>query len=86
MKVFTIKINPVSQSYGLRPGIYGLSHGLTKCPPDTWLHQSADWCRPFKSRSYQKKKDIRKDVLFFWCARRDLKVSCKAGRKVHIVG
>ena len=37
------------QSYRLSPVIHGLSHGLKKCPPDTFLHQSADWCRPFES-------------------------------------
>ena len=40
----------------MRLSIKGFSHGLTKCPPDTWLHQSADWCRPFESLSPSKIK------------------------------
>ena len=35
--------------HGMRSEIRGLSHGLKKCPPDTFLHQSADWCRSFES-------------------------------------
>ena len=50
---------------------YGLSHGLKKCPPDTFL-PSLRSGRPFKSR-IPNKKDIHSDVLFIWCARRDLK-------------
>ena len=35
--------------YGMHPETKGLSHGLKKCPPDTFLHQCAHWCRPFES-------------------------------------
>ncbi len=37
------------QSSGLRPEMKGLSHGLKKCPPDTFL-PSIRLGRPFKSR------------------------------------
>ena len=47
--------------YGMRPDVHGISHGLNKCPPDTYLHQCAHWCRPFESYSslHQKKKPHR---------------------------
>ena len=41
--------------YWVRSDTHGLSHGLTKCPQDTWLHQCAHWCRPFKSLLLPKK-------------------------------
>ena len=44
-----------SQSYGLRPLIEGFSHGLRKCPPDTFL-PSVPSGRPFKSAPTNKKE------------------------------
>lgn len=38
----------VSQTYGLRSAIHGLSHGL-KIAHSQFLHQFANWCRPFES-------------------------------------
>ena len=35
--------------YRVRPQVHGFSHGLTKCPPDTLLHQCKHWRRPFES-------------------------------------
>ena len=32
------------------------SHGLNKCPLDTCLHQSSDWCRTFESHGPTKIK------------------------------
>ena len=54
------------QSDGLHPVIHGLSHGLTKCPPDTLLHQCAHWCRPFESPvgTKQKTPSVRMGFLF----------------------
>ena len=43
------KIDNGQRSYRSPSVVNGLSHGLSKCPPDTCLHQSADWCRPFES-------------------------------------
>lgn len=40
----------------MRPVTKELSHGLTKCPPDTLLHQCAHWCRPFESYPAPPKK------------------------------
>ena len=37
--------------YRICPQGHGFSHGLTKCPPDTLLHQCVHWCRPFESLS-----------------------------------
>ena len=48
-KVMRRKIDRSSQAYCLRSAINGFYHGLTKCPPDTWLHRCAHWCRPFES-------------------------------------
>ena len=62
-----------SQSYGLRPEIEGFSHGLTNSPPDCLLHQSVDWCRPFKSALTNKKEHPSEWMgVLFWRRRRDL--------------
>jgi len=53
------------QSYGPRSQTHGLSHGLTKCPPDTWLHQCAHWCRPFESIPSAKNADIQMSIRIF---------------------
>ena len=52
------------QPYRLPSVIHGLSHGLTKCPPDTSLHQCAHWCRPFKSVHLPEKADCECSRLF----------------------
>ena len=53
--------------YRMYPTTGGLSHGLKKCPPDTFLHQCAHWCRPFESPGRnQTKNPIRMDGVFVW--------------------
>ena len=50
--------------YRMRLGTERLSHELNQCPPDTCLHQSADWCRSFESfLAPQKRTPL--GVLFF---------------------
>ena len=51
---------------GLRSATNGLSHGLSKCPPDTCLHQCAHWCRPFESLYHppHEKRQTRRSVFF----------------------
>ena len=51
--------------YGMRPDVHGISHGLTKCPPDTWFHQCAHWCRPFDSSLGSTIKNSRPKAAFF---------------------
>ena len=51
------KITPYPHPQGVRLRSNGFSHGLKKCSPDTSLHQSADWCRPFESRYEEKSGD-----------------------------
>ena len=51
---FQIVIHFSSQSCRLRSEMNGLSHGLKKAT-GLFLHQSADWCRPFKSHIPKKK-------------------------------
>ena len=61
-----------SQSYGLRPLIEGFSHGLRKCPPDTFL-PSVPSGRPFKSALTNKKEHPSEWMgVLFWRRRRDL--------------
>ena len=61
-----------SQSYGLRPLIEGFSHGLRKCPPDTFLPSLCSG-RPFKSAPTNKKQTPSEWMGFvFWRRRRDL--------------
>ena len=56
----------------VRPQVHGFSHGLTKCPPDTWLHQCAHWCRPFESLiPATKNADTRMGICIFWQRMRD---------------
>ena len=45
---------------GMRLENKGFSHGLKKCPPDTFLHQCAHWCRPFESQYPNKKSGTRR--------------------------
>jgi len=52
--VYADIITPYPHPQGVRLWSNGFSHGLKKCPPDTFLHQSADWCRPFESLSPSK--------------------------------
>ena len=42
--------------YGLRSAVWGLSHGLRKCPPDTFLPRLRRG-RPFESRQRNQKQD-----------------------------
>ena len=56
----------VSQSYGLRLHIRGLSHGLRNMPPACSLHQCKHWCRPFESLSGQQKSRYPNGYLLFW--------------------
>ena len=46
----THKIPFIPHPYGMRSERNGFSHGLKKCPLDTFLHQCAHWCRPFESQ------------------------------------
>ena len=52
-------------SYGMRPDVHGISHGLNKCPLDTCLHQCAHWCRPFDSFLGSTIKNSRPKAAFF---------------------
>ena len=56
-------------SYGMQPDIHGFSHGLKKCPPDTFL-PSLRSGRPFESRSAPKEIAARRRH-FFWRRVRD---------------
>ena len=60
------------QSEELRQKRKGFSHGLTKCPPDTSLHQCLHWYRPFKSPHQKKEAHPYGCASFFWRSRRDL--------------
>ena len=53
--------------YRVRSQNHGFSHGLSKCPPDTCLHQCAHWCRPFESRLIlcQKENPLLMQRVFF---------------------
>ena len=53
-----------SRSYGPRPDIEGFSHGLKKCPPDTFL-PSLRSGRPFKSPIDDKNTHIPKGIWVF---------------------
>ena len=61
------------QSFRLRPEIEGFSHGLKKCPPDTFL-PSLRSGRPFKSLHHHKRKNLipKDEVSLLWRRRRDL--------------
>ena len=52
-----------SQSYGLRPERLGFSHGLNKCPPDTYLPGLCPG-RPFESLLLRHEKSTRKGAFF----------------------
>ena len=53
----------------MRPQIKGLSHGLRKCPPDTFL-PSLRSGRPFESTlDINKKPDTRMGIWFFGTAK-----------------
>ena len=53
---------------GMRPEARGISHGLKKCPPDTFSPRRCRG-RPFDSLPRQIKKDILSDVLFLFAVR-----------------
>ena len=57
-----LKYNP--HPYRMRPQIKGLSHGLKKCPPDTFL-PALQAGRPFESLPGSKKADTRMGICFF---------------------
>ena len=54
-----------SQSYGLRPEIEGFSHGLKKCPPDTFYLRFAPAALSNPSSSRYKKDPHRMVRVFF---------------------
>ena len=65
-------MNLCPHPYRVRSQVHGFSHGLKKCPPDTFL-PSLRSGRPFKSTLlHQKRNPIRMDGISFWRSRRDL--------------
>ena len=52
--------------YGTQPDVHGFSHGLKKCPPDTFL-PSLRSGRPFESSAAPPKRRTPKWVSFFLC-------------------
>ena len=64
-------MDPCPHPSGMRSRFHGFSHGLTNSPPDCLFHQSADWCRPFKSLFPDIKKDPHRTVWVFFMAEKE---------------
>ena len=60
----------VSASCRMYPQTKGLSHGLKKCPPDTFLPARPSG-RPFESRPENQKSRYPNGYLLFWYTGRD---------------
>ena len=68
------KMDSCQQAYRLSSVTHGLSHGLRNIPPACFLHQSADWCRPFESLFQCINKRRSESIIhsvFYWYTGRD---------------